>query len=134
MAKSSNHTYDIQKWVNLSTFGKILALGYKSCFTEADARGEGVGSTWTTADKGAQKLAKFCGRLLWIDPYGTSKFAFDRTQIKIYASYIYIYNFCIEVFEKTINHTEMIDPSFERKFYGACYRLYKNVVRELNYA
>ena len=27
MAKSSNHTYHLQKWVNLSTFGKILALG-----------------------------------------------------------------------------------------------------------
>ena len=31
----------MQKWVNLSTFGKILALGYKSCLTDADARGEG---------------------------------------------------------------------------------------------
>ena len=36
-----------------------------------------------------------------------------------------MYSFCVEVFEKTINRTEMIDPSFERKFYGACYRLYK---------
>ena len=27
---------------------------------------------------------------------------------------IYIYNFCVEVFEKTISHTEMIDHSFER--------------------
>ena len=41
MAKSSNHTYGIQKWVNLNTFGKILTLGYKSCLTDADARGEG---------------------------------------------------------------------------------------------
>ena len=52
MAKSSNHTYDIQKWVNLSTFGKMLALGYKSCLTDADAWGRGVGSMRTTADKG----------------------------------------------------------------------------------
>ena len=70
MAKSSNHTYDIQKWVNLSTFGKILALGYKSCLTDADARGEGLRSMRTTADKGegGQKLAKFCGCLLWMAP------------------------------------------------------------------
>ena len=27
--------------------------------------------------------------------------------------YICIYNFCVEVFEKTINRTEMIDHSFE---------------------
>ena len=27
---------------------------------------------------------------------------------------IYIYNFCVEVFEKTISRTEMIDHSFER--------------------
>ena len=25
-----------------------------------------------------------------------------------------IYHFCVEVFEKTISHTEMIDHSFER--------------------
>ena len=49
------------------------------------------------------------------------KFAFDRTQIKNDASHIYvyiyiyicIYNFCVEVFEKTISRTEMIDHSFE---------------------
>ena len=28
-----------------------------------------------------------------------------------------------EVFGKTIRHTELIDHSFERKFYGACNRL-----------
>ena len=56
MAKSSNHTYDIQKWVNLSTFGKILALGYKSCLTDVDARREGVGSMRTTADKGGGEV------------------------------------------------------------------------------
>ena len=27
--------------------------------------------------------------------------------------YICIYNFCVEVFEKTISRTEMIDHSFE---------------------
>ena len=61
MAISSNHTYDIPKWVNLSTFGKILALRYKSCPTGMDAQGRGVGSMWTTVDKegGDQKLAKF---------------------------------------------------------------------------
>ena len=26
---------------------------------------------------------------------------------------MYIYNFCVEVFEKTISRTEMIDHSFE---------------------
>ena len=40
-----------------------------------------------------------------------------------------IYNFCVEVFEKTINRTKMIDPSFERYNNGVCYRLYKNIVR-----
>ena len=33
------------------------------------------------------------------------------------------YKICVEVFEKTINCTEMIDHSFERKLYGACHRL-----------
>ena len=42
----------------LEHFLKILALCYKSCLTDADARGEG-----------GQKLAKFCGRLLWMAPY-----------------------------------------------------------------
>ena len=66
MAKSSNHTCDIQKWVNLSTFRKILALGYKSCLTEVDTWGGGR----LNADKGGggQKLAKFCGFLLWMAP------------------------------------------------------------------
>ena len=36
-----------------------------------------------------------------------------------------IYNFCIEVFEKTISRTKMIDHSFERYCNGVCYRLYK---------
>ena len=52
----------------------------------------------------------------------------------MYIYNIYIYNFCVEVFEKTISHTEMIDHSFERKFYGACYRLCKNVVRRFSRA
>ena len=43
-------------------------------------------------------------------------------------------NFCVEVFEKTISRTEMIDHSFERKFYGPCYRLCKNEMRGLNRA
>ena len=38
------------------------------------------------------------------------------------------------MFEETISCTEMIDPSFERKFYGVCYRLYKNIVRGFNRA
>ena len=37
--------------------------------------------------------------------------------------YIYIDieidHFCVEVFERTISRREMIDHSFERKFYGA---------------
>ena len=37
--------------------------------------------------------------------------------------YICIYNFCVEVFEKTISRTEMIDHSFESYFNGVCYRL-----------
>ena len=43
--------------------------------------------------------------------------------------YIYIYNFCVEVFEKTISRTKMIDHSLERYYNGVCYRLYKNIVR-----
>ena len=31
------------------------------------------------------------------------------------------YKYIVEVLEKTIRSTEMIDNSFERKFYGACY-------------
>ena len=42
--------------------------------------------------------------------------------------YICIYNFWVEVFEKTIRCTKMIDHSLERKFYGARYRLCKNNV------
>ena len=40
---------------------------------------------------------------------------------------IYMYTcidqICVEVFEKTIRDTEMIDHSFERKFYGVWNRL-----------
>ena len=43
--------------------------------------------------------------------------------------YVCIDNFCVEVFEKTISRTEMIDHSFERIFYGTCYRLCKNDMR-----
>ena len=32
---------------------------------------------------------------------------------------LYKYKFCVEVFEKTLSRTKMIDHSFERKFYGA---------------
>ena len=42
---------------------------------------------------------------------------------------IEIYKICVEVFEKTISRTEMIDHSFERKFYEACHRLSKKLVR-----
>ena len=38
---------------------------------------------------------------------------------------IKIYNFCVEVFEKTISRTKMIDHSLERYYNGVCYRLYK---------
>ena len=38
------------------------------------------------------------------------------------------------MFEKAISRTEMINHSFEKKFYVACYRLYKNVVHGFNYA
>ena len=37
--------------------------------------------------------------------------------------YIYIDQICVEVFGKTIRRTEMIDPSFESKFYGAWNKL-----------
>ena len=33
------------------------------------------------------------------------------------------YKFIVEVLEKIMRRMEMIDHSFERKFYGACYRL-----------
>ena len=43
--------------------------------------------------------------------------------------HVYMYTsidqICVEVFEKTIRRTEMIDHSFERKFYGAWNRLLK---------
>ena len=42
---------------------------------------------------------------------------------------MYTYNFCVEVFEKTISPTEIIDHSFERYYNGVCYRLCKNVLR-----
>ena len=35
-------------------FWKNPGSGYKSCLTDADARGRGVGSMRTTADKGAR--------------------------------------------------------------------------------
>ena len=38
------------------------------------------------------------------------------------------------MFVKTINRKELIDPSFESKFYGAWYRLCKNVLCGLNRA
>ena len=31
------------------------------------------------------------------------------------------YKYIVEVLEKTIRSTGLIDHSFERKFYGACY-------------
>ena len=37
--------------------------------------------------------------------------------------YTCIDQICVEVFEKTIRGTEMIDHSFERKFYGVWNRL-----------
>ena len=48
-------------------------------------------------------------------------------RLYIHNIYIYIdietYKICVEVFEKTVSPTEMIDHSFERKFYKACHRL-----------
>ena len=37
--------------------------------------------------------------------------------------------FCVEVLEKIISRTKMIDHSLERYYNGVCYRLYKNIVR-----
>ena len=56
--------------------------------------------------------------------YETLKFAFDRTQIKRYASHIYIYiyilyNFCVEVFEKTISRTEIFSIRYVKFVNGS---------------
>ena len=40
----------------------------------------------------------------------------------------------VKVFEKTLSRTKMIDHSFERKFYGAYYRLCENVLRGFSLA
>ena len=37
--------------------------------------------------------------------------------------HVYIDNFSVEVFEKTISRTDVINHSFERKFNGVCFRL-----------
>ena len=39
------------------------------------------------------------------------------------------YKFIVEVLEKIMRRMEMIDHSFERKFYGACYRLSYKLAR-----
>ena len=49
----------------------------------------------------------------------------NRTFWFLVNMYVCIYNFCVEVFEKTISHTKMIDHSLERYYNGVCYRLYK---------
>ena len=46
-----------------------------------------------------------------------SVFVIHYTLYRIHDRYI------VEVLEKIMRRTEMIDHSFERKFYGACYRL-----------
>ena len=46
---------------------------------------------------------------------------------------ILVYKFCVEVSEKTLNRTKMIDHSFEGKFYGTYYTLCKNIVREFSH-
>ena len=61
--------------------------------------------------------------------YGTLKYAFHRTHFEIKMYIIYIDQICIEVFEKTIKRTEIIDHLFERKFYKTWNRQYKNVPR-----
>ena len=40
-----------------------------------------------------------------------------------YTVYRIHYKYIVEVLEKINRRMEMIDDSFERKFYGACYRL-----------
>ena len=47
---------------------------------------------------------------------------------------IELYKICVSVLEKTISRTEMIDHSFKRKFYEACHRLCKKLVRGFNCA
>ena len=61
--------------------------------------------------------------------YGTLKYAFHRTHFEV-KIYIYIDQICIEVFEKTIRRTEIIDHLFERKFYGALKIGYIKMFRE----
>ena len=41
----------------------------------------------------------------------------------IHYSYRIHYKYIVEVLEKIMRRMKMIDHSFERKFYGACYRL-----------
>ena len=57
--------------------GPIRTLFEKSWLTDADARG-GVGSMRTRGE-GGQKLAKFCGRLLWMAP----KFVLERLRQRL---------------------------------------------------
>ena len=40
----------------------------------------------------------------------------------IHYAYRIHYKYIVEVLEKIMRRMEMIDHSFERKFYGACYR------------
>ena len=52
-----------------------------------------------------------------------------RLNIYIYTGYTSVkcirYKYIVDVLRKPIRRIEMIDHSFERKFYGACYcRLY----------
>ena len=44
------------------------------------------------------------------------------------------YKYIVEVFGKIIRRTEMIESSFERKIYGACYRQCQKLARESSFA
>ena len=70
MAKTTNHTYDIKMGQLEHFFEKswlwVINLAY--------GRGRPGGGGRLNADNcgqggGGQKLAKFCGRLLWMAPY-----------------------------------------------------------------
>ena len=52
----------------------------------------------------------------------------QKPKFLVFGKYVYMYytcidQMCVEVFEKTIRGTEMIDHSFERKFRGVWNRL-----------
>ena len=62
-----------------------------------------------------------------VSPIGLPAYQYRDIDIEIYKIYV-------EVFEKTISRTEIIDQSFKRKFYEACHRLCKELVRGFSWA